>query len=68
MQNVAYGVQVLANKNNLIVRNNASSPGALSAYNIPAGNTYGPIVILGSGLITGVGNSTGWENFDHGIP
>lgn len=44
---------------------NASAPGAVSAYNIPAGNTYGPLVILGFGLITGAGNSTGWENFDY---
>lgn len=65
MQNVAYGVQVLANKSNLVVRNNASAPGAVSAYNIPAGNTYGPLVILGFGVITGAGNSTGWENFDY---
>jgi hypothetical protein len=64
MQNLAYGVQVLANKNNLIVRNSASSPGLASAYNIPAGNTYGPFVALGLGVINGAGNSTGWENFD----
>jgi hypothetical protein len=61
---LSYGIIVSANKKNLVVRNVAASTFLNSNFTLPSGNTWGPIVPLGGGVITGAASSTGWENFD----
>lgn len=61
---VARGIVVSTNMYNLVVKNVASSTYPTSSYTLPSGNTWGPIVTLGGGVIAGASSSTGWENFD----
>jgi hypothetical protein len=60
----SYGIIVFQNMKNLVVRNVAASAYLISNFTLPSGNTWGPIVLLGGGVITGAASSTGWENFD----
>jgi hypothetical protein len=65
MYNGNFGIAVQASSKSLIVKNMAgwSGPsGYGSGYSIGAGNTYGPIILLGNGQIATP--ATGWENFD----
>ena len=60
--NAVSGIEVVANTyGNVVVRNQASGNNcSYSDFVIPAGNSYGHIIVGGSGEIT-VGS--GWENF-----
>jgi len=61
---ISHGIIVSQNQYNLVVRNLATSEYSFSNYSLPSGNTWGPILFLGGGAITGATYSTGWENFD----